>query len=260
MLKFFRHVRQQLIQENKMSKYFKYAIGEIVLVVIGILIALQINNWNENRKQRNQEQLILNKLAVDLQNDIKLVNDQITNTEFFKEEFKSCLDILSSQKQTTLEQFNEHFSGILFMASFDINETTFNSITESRTIDYIKNKQLVDSLNTFYNSNYKSWDNAQKEYTRNVIGPYLMEFDYNRYPNYDRLKTNSSRFTNNDFSDTDISKFEVKPKTLSDFKSDIFIINALRQRLFLTEGQTSHYQKLKNKMERLLKQVQSEIE
>lgn len=50
MIKFFRHIRQNLIMENNTSKYFKYAIGEIVLVVIGILIALQINTWNEQRK------------------------------------------------------------------------------------------------------------------------------------------------------------------------------------------------------------------
>ena len=53
MLKFFRKIRQNLLMENKTGKYFKYAIGEIVLVVIGILIALQINTWNENRKSKD---------------------------------------------------------------------------------------------------------------------------------------------------------------------------------------------------------------
>ena len=52
MIKFFRHIRKSLLEENKMGKYFKYAIGEIILVVIGILIALQINNWNEGIKDR----------------------------------------------------------------------------------------------------------------------------------------------------------------------------------------------------------------
>jgi hypothetical protein len=56
MIKFFRKIRQNLLMENKTSKYFKYAIGEIVLVVIGILIALSINNWNENSKERRIEQ------------------------------------------------------------------------------------------------------------------------------------------------------------------------------------------------------------
>ena len=62
MIKFFRHIRRSLIQKNQMGKYFKYAIGEILLVVIGILIALQINNWNENRKERSNELKILNTL------------------------------------------------------------------------------------------------------------------------------------------------------------------------------------------------------
>ena len=52
MIKFFRKIRHNLINEGKTTKYLKYAIGEIVLVVIGILIALQINNWNEQRKQK----------------------------------------------------------------------------------------------------------------------------------------------------------------------------------------------------------------
>ncbi|MFC3880480.1 DUF6090 family protein [Algoriphagus namhaensis] len=62
MIKFFRKIRQNLLLENKTGKYFKYAIGEIVLVVIGILIALQINNWNENRKDRIIEKEILTEL------------------------------------------------------------------------------------------------------------------------------------------------------------------------------------------------------
>jgi hypothetical protein len=55
MIKFFRKIRQKLLSENKFSKYLLYAIGEIVLVVIGILIALQINNWNNNHKLEKEE-------------------------------------------------------------------------------------------------------------------------------------------------------------------------------------------------------------
>jgi hypothetical protein len=59
-IKFFRNIRKNLPNESKMTKYFKYAIGEIVLVVIGILIALQINNWNQNRLEMQEEQIGLN--------------------------------------------------------------------------------------------------------------------------------------------------------------------------------------------------------
>ena len=69
MIKFFRHIRQNLIMENKTSKYLKYAIGEIVLVVIGILIALQINNWNEERKDKLSENHTLKNFVQDLKSD-----------------------------------------------------------------------------------------------------------------------------------------------------------------------------------------------
>ena len=55
MIKFFRHLSLNLMEAGKTTKYFKYAIGEIILVAIGILIALQINNWNQNRVDKNEE-------------------------------------------------------------------------------------------------------------------------------------------------------------------------------------------------------------
>jgi hypothetical protein len=71
MIKFFRKIRQNLLMENKTGKYFKYAIGEIILVVIGILIALQINNWNENRKNSINEKALLANTINDLDADKK---------------------------------------------------------------------------------------------------------------------------------------------------------------------------------------------
>lgn len=65
MIKFFRRIRKSLLSEGKTTRYFKYAIGEIILVVIGILIAIQINNWNEERKERLSEQEILKRLITE---------------------------------------------------------------------------------------------------------------------------------------------------------------------------------------------------
>jgi hypothetical protein len=68
MIKFFGHIRRSLINENKMGKYFKYAIGEVVLVVIGILIALQINNWNIETIEANKEKTYLIEIRENLKN------------------------------------------------------------------------------------------------------------------------------------------------------------------------------------------------
>jgi len=84
MIKFFRRIRYNLMEKNKTGKYFKYAIGEIILVVIGILIALSINNWNEDRKELNRSKDFLNEFKKDLGKDtlgmnkvIKLVKKRI---------------------------------------------------------------------------------------------------------------------------------------------------------------------------------------
>ena len=69
MIKFFRSIRQKLLTENKFSKYLLYAIGEIVLVVIGILIALSINNWNEKRIETARLNSVLNIVKADLIKD-----------------------------------------------------------------------------------------------------------------------------------------------------------------------------------------------
>ena len=83
MIKFFRQIRQQLLTENKFSKYLIYAIGEIILVVIGILIALQVNNWNENSKRNANELEYLGRLNEDIKVSIektRLYTDFMINT------------------------------------------------------------------------------------------------------------------------------------------------------------------------------------
>ena len=71
MIKFFRRIRKSLLLENKLSKYLLYAVGEILLVVVGILIALQVNNWNEEKKYKINERIILE----DLKKNIETNND-----------------------------------------------------------------------------------------------------------------------------------------------------------------------------------------
>ncbi|WP_204346698.1 DUF6090 family protein [Psychroserpens algicola] len=99
MIKFFRKIRQNLLMENKTGKYFKYAIGEIILVVIGILIALQINNWNENKKSENQLNNIYKEVELNLKSDL-------TNLEIIIKQYK--------QLELRLEtMITEEYSNIL---------------------------------------------------------------------------------------------------------------------------------------------------
>ena len=105
MIKFFRRIRRNLLSEGKTGKYFKYAIGEIVLVVIGILIALQINNWNINVQERNTEKLNLIALKEEFKENkeklsevIGLNNAIIEDTEKLIQTFKiETLDTISDR-------------------------------------------------------------------------------------------------------------------------------------------------------------------
>jgi len=95
MIKFFRHIRQRLIIENRVSKYLLYAIGEIVLVVIGILIALQINNWNDQKKELKTVTVLAKSLTEDLNKDVEFLQNALV---FSKQKINSCdtlLDLLS---------------------------------------------------------------------------------------------------------------------------------------------------------------------
>ena len=110
MIKCFRKIRQNLLSEGKTGKYIKYAIGEIVLVVIGILIALTINNWNENRKTEVKRKIYYRQLLIDLKTDKNYCKNRIGNFEAilnkygdYENEFqKGALNV-----ETSLENISE---------------------------------------------------------------------------------------------------------------------------------------------------------
>ncbi|MFN2373105.1 MAG: DUF6090 family protein [Cyclonatronaceae bacterium] len=98
MLKFFRKIRQNLLLEGKTGKYLKYAIGEILLVVVGILIALQVNNWNEVRKERIQEHILLTRLHAETRTLVALTSDEYRDYRARGEALLSVNIVLFSQE------------------------------------------------------------------------------------------------------------------------------------------------------------------
>ena len=108
MIKFFRSIRQNLLNEGKTVKYFKYAIGEIVLVVIGILIALQINNWNQDRQQRQKEKKILMELKRDLVSNDSILLNEINLQLTVASEITTTIEHLKNKKP-----FNDTISSYL---------------------------------------------------------------------------------------------------------------------------------------------------
>tara|TARA_R110002124_G_scaffold285115_1_gene463271 strand:+ start:27 stop:803 length:777 start_codon:yes stop_codon:yes gene_type:complete len=108
MIKFFRKIRKNLLSEGKTGKYLKYAIGEIVLVVIGILIALQINNWNENRKVQKQEVQIYKEIKSDLIETKKEILKAVSVNKFCLTSNQNLINAILT-KEPNSETINNHF-------------------------------------------------------------------------------------------------------------------------------------------------------
>lgn len=130
MIKFFRKIRENLLGQGKTGKYLKYAVGEIILVVIGILIALQINNWNENTKRLKQEQEILNNLKQDFEHNRMALLDVLQSNS---ENIKASITVLNN-------------TGNRYTGDFDINPI-LGDVTSS-VYYYPKNGFLSDLINS----------------------------------------------------------------------------------------------------------------
>jgi hypothetical protein len=147
MIKFFRNIRQSLLNEGKISKYFQYAIGEIFLVVIGILIALQINTWNENRKNNGFEKEILTQIQENLKNDKLVLEDIVTN---FSKAVESSEKILNSSVSQSAEDSIKIWLGAIIQ--FDRFQPLTNAyeVLKSNGLDKISNKKLRFLLGKYY--------------------------------------------------------------------------------------------------------------
>ncbi|WP_431159368.1 DUF6090 family protein [Winogradskyella poriferorum] len=143
MIKFFRHIRKSLLRQNELGKYTKYAIGEIVLLVIGILIALQINNWNAERKDRAREAVLLNQIHKDFTNS-KLQLDSIIAFNTQKTEKLSNLVALMTKSRdsnliATMMQYGDDIAAI---RTFNPANGTVEAIINSSSFELITNDSL----------------------------------------------------------------------------------------------------------------------
>ncbi len=147
MIKFFRKIRQNILSKGKMGKYFKYAIGEIILVVIGILIALQLNNLNENRKNSAFEKEILIQIQENLKNDIKALTEVEMN---FNAAITSTNKILNEEVSQNIEDSIHVWLGAIIQ--FDRFQPLTNAyeVLKSNGFDKVSNKQLRFLLGRYY--------------------------------------------------------------------------------------------------------------
>ncbi|MGB6037694.1 MAG: DUF6090 family protein [Cryomorphaceae bacterium] len=185
MIKFFRHIRQNLIMENKTFKYFKYAIGEIVLVVIGILIALQINTWNSARVDNQRARDYTEKLKVQLNGNTLTVDDEIVKIESW---YKTTLRLLPIIGMDTKVDMDDKIDSLILANCHDYHlNLDMNTITEGREngnmtlISSDSIRQCIYQVATV-NERVKERERITNEDLNTLFTPYL-----NRNYNYRNL-------------------------------------------------------------------------
>jgi hypothetical protein len=153
MIKFFRHIRKQLLSKNKTGTYLKYAIGEIVLVVVGILIALQINNWNEEKKKTQLEKVYLNRLYNELNKDIITFSSEIQRLEENNVKivnFTNALNDESYNDSLLVKLTNEFMIYGTTYPMFNPSTSTFEDLSSTGNLSVISKTELRDSIVKHY--------------------------------------------------------------------------------------------------------------
>ncbi len=153
MINFFRIIRQNLLLEGKTRKYFKYAIGEIILVVVGILIALSINNWNSKRLENIELHGFLRNISNNIDNDRIELNDMMKFRDSVKY-FSGKILNTGSQKTISAEEFKLVFHenyNIFFDSYLEINHNGFEALKNSGFFGKIQGTKIEKFLNEYYN-------------------------------------------------------------------------------------------------------------
>ncbi|AXT18726.1 hypothetical protein D7030_06175 [Flavobacteriaceae bacterium AU392] len=177
MINFFRRIRQNMIEANKTSKYLLYAFGEIVLVVIGILIALQINNWKEDTLERQEEYYVLKSLVIDLNNDVELLELNIKNTNDRRKKIDTIFKILANPSDKDIFKFTQLQFELMTDDYFISNRGTYDEGVSSGKLKFIKNNHLREAIFDYYRtvSNSRNDDNLQYKVTNEFLMPILVE-------------------------------------------------------------------------------------
>lgn len=161
MLHFFRKIRYNLTQNSQFYKYLKYAIGEIFLVMIGILLALQVNNWNENRKNRIKEQHLYQALTNVLKSDLEDIVDKIANVE---ESLEAQEIFITNSFDDIKNNYDSKQLNDLFLAvrrssrSFFPNYGLYDRISANDQLDMIQSPQLQMEIIELYEQHYRRYN------------------------------------------------------------------------------------------------------
>ncbi len=163
MIKLFRNTRKKLLREGKTANYLKYAIGEIVLVVIGILIALQINNWNQIKNQRSKEIEILKAFHSQLDNDLKEFDQSLKFYRGAKTSMNTILRFVDEDLPYQDSLKYEFFITTRIYGTSALNNSVFETL-KSTGIDLISDQKLRNKIVSLYDDSDSQIEKFESKY------------------------------------------------------------------------------------------------
>lgn len=147
MIKIFRNIRKNLLVEGKITKYFKYAIGEIFLVVLGILLALSINTWNEERKEKAVARNLLKNIRYDLVADTIKYSRDLQSIPKLVDNAKSLLNRTFSDTTSA----NALFYKMPYSAyNYKVKNQSYQKVINAGITDFFEFNEIFDDINTYY--------------------------------------------------------------------------------------------------------------
>jgi hypothetical protein len=177
MIKFFRHIRQRLLTENKFSKYSLYAIGEIVLVVIGILIAVQINTWNNQHQDALLEIKILKEIESNLKQDLDEIYEDINLMDTINLASENLRKYLK-RNDSPNDSFSRSAGALRIIPHFDANKSGYG-LLESKGIGIVSNDSLRNAISVHYERlypYYRRYEDERIEFHSAHSEPILLKY------------------------------------------------------------------------------------
>ena len=174
MIKFFRKIRYDLIEKNKTGKYLKYAIGEIILVMIGILLALQVNNWNENRKLQNEELNFLLEIRTNLKTNYENFKADSLSNQSYLFQYEKIENYIDEDLKYDIE-LDSAFGVLTFWSEPYIATSAYKTL-QTKGLNLIQNKRLRQHIVDMYEVDLmllKDYDKSETKISETVTTPFF---------------------------------------------------------------------------------------
>jgi hypothetical protein len=180
MINFFRKIRRKLADDNQLLKYSRYAVGEILLVMVGILLALQVNNWNEERKKVKTTIIAFQELINNVKLDLDDLKRNVKSDSSTQSSVSHVLKIIEN-KTPYDSTMSIHFGGMTKYSNFFHHKSAFENL-RSTGFDLVKNESLRFAIIKYYDEtcNYllKLENNPINPHELNFVQPFMMEHFY----------------------------------------------------------------------------------